>query len=309
MPSEETRIQEDRLFDEAVGFAVRLHADPWDEAALEALRLWRARSPAHEAAWTEVAEIHGLAGEALRPRGAQRSLTRRRALLGGLAGASAAAAYVWAPGLIDLARADHRTPTARIERLETPEGLRIALGPQSALRLEDSGARLLSGMAWCVVPPRSEQPFRLRIGAAELSSFGGAFCLSAEAGLISAAAESGEAEIRFGGGALIPLQAGERLSLGTEGGSPARGKSSPGAASAWLEGRLIVEAESLAVAAERLARWLPERVLLLDSALGARRVSGVFDLAEPRRALRTAVQAQGGRLRRVTPLVTLILRA
>lgn len=72
MSPEETRIQEDPLFDEAVGFAVRLHADPWDREALEALRLWRRRGPAHEAAWAEVAEIHGLAGEALRPQDERR---------------------------------------------------------------------------------------------------------------------------------------------------------------------------------------------------------------------------------------------
>ncbi len=155
MSPEEARIREDLLFDEAVGFAVRLHADPWDRTALEALRLWRARSPAHEAAWAEVAEIHGLAGEALKPHGERRGLTRRRALSGGLAAAGATAALVWGPGLIAVAGAGHRTGTAQVERVEAPGGLRIALGPRSALDLEDSGARLVAGMVWCGIPPQA----------------------------------------------------------------------------------------------------------------------------------------------------------
>lgn len=306
---------EDRRFDEAVGFAVRLHENPWDAAALEDLRLWRARGPLHEAAWAEIAEIYGLSGEALTARRLKRrGLTRRRLLWGGAAGAGVAAAgWALAPRLIASAQAaDHRTGTARLAPLNPP-GWRMILGPKSAMAFtgaDQTGFRLISGMAWCEIPQsRAATAFSCRIGAAEIQTQGGAFALSLEAERLSAAAEAGMAEIRFPDAAPQQLAAGERVVLGRRGEILDGGASPPGAASAWLKGRLIVDAEPLAALVERIARWLPERVILTDSALGARLISGVFDLSAPREALRTALAPHGGRLQRLTPLVTLILAA
>lgn len=290
---------EDDLFDGALRLALRLHEAPEDPAAREALRLWRAQGPAHEAAWREAAELYGLAGRALENR--RRRATRRTILLGGAAGLGAAAA-LWGPRLILEAQADHLTGTARIARIPLPAGGGLALGPQGALAMEEGGAaRLLEGMLWCDAP----HPFRLKAGPLELSSGGGAFGVSLEAGYVTAEAGAGKAEIRAEGlAAPEPLEAGSWLRLG--GPAPTRGLRAAGGAS-WLEGRLIADSEPLAALTARIARWIPQRVVLLDSAFGARRVSGVFDLSEPVEALKAAIRPHGGRLRRLAPLAAIVI--
>lgn len=306
--SDPTNVEDseaDRLFDEALRLVLRLQEAPADPAAREALRLWRAKSPAHEAAWREMAEIHGLAGRALTRERAK--ATRRGFLLGAAGLGAAAASAALAPGLILAARADRRTGAARLEGFDLPEG-RAVLGPKSALALEPEGARLLAGMLWCELAPGAA-PFSLRIGALELRGLRGAFGVSAEAGFVTAeAGAGGAAELHPPAAAPESLAAGGWARFDAEGGFLARGGRSA-APAAWLEGRLIAEAEPLAALVARIARWLPERVVLLDSALGARRVSGVFDLSAPREALRAAVRPHGGRLREIPVLGTIFVSA
>ncbi len=59
---------DDKLFEEALDLIIRVQGDPSNPVARELVQRWRARSAEHEAAWAEVAEIHGMAGQVLEDR-------------------------------------------------------------------------------------------------------------------------------------------------------------------------------------------------------------------------------------------------
>ena len=63
---------------------------------------------------------------------------------------------------------------------------------------------------------------------------------------------------------------------------------------------MVVENRTVSEVAAEIGRWHPGSVAVVDSGLGARRVSGVFDLSDPAAALQAVVEPHGGRVRRLT---------
>lgn len=141
----------------------------------------------------------------------------------------------------------------------------------------------------------------LRVGkvAAEIAT--GALNVSEEAGGCSLSVERGAAQVTASGHSL-PVAAGEALDFGA--GGLARRPAAP-EASAWREGLIVAQDEPLAVIVERIARWLPARVVLMGSALAQKR-SGVFRMEAPEPALLAAVSPHGGQLRRISPWLIVI---
>lgn len=303
-----TGPDDDGLFDEAVNHAIRLQANAGNRAALDALAGWRARSPAHERVWAEVAEIHGMAGSLMARAPRDDHISRRKALGLCLAGlAVAGGGGLFGPGMILAARADHLTSTAEIRDFVLADGSRITLGPDSAVALDvGPGARgmtLLSGMVWCELVG-APQPFRLACRDAVIQTNDAALGLSEEGGMLSLALDHGAARIGNGADAGSDLMPGDWLELDGSGRIARRIGLAASEASTWRSGVIVVEAEPLEVVVARIARWMPGRVVILDPGLGARPVSGVFDMARPRDALLAAVSAHGAGLRQVSPWVT-----
>ncbi len=306
----------DSLFDEAVNHVIRLQANPGNPAAQEALAGWRARSALHERAWAEIAEIHGMTGTLLaRP---ERSGVSRRKLLGygAMAVGLGATGALFGPGVILAAQADHLTATAELRDITLPDGSRLTLGPASAIALDfapsapgGAGARrgitLLAGMVWCAIAPGATT-FRLSCGEAGIESFAAELSLSKEAGEISLALESGAASLATGPDAGTALGPDDWLDLDQAGRVLRRIPLAASEASDWRRGVIVVDAEPLSVLAARIARWLPGRVVIADPGLGARLVSGVFDMSRPREALFAAVSPHGAGLRQISPWLTVI---
>lgn len=300
----------DRAFDQAIGFVIRLQADPLDPDLLAALRDWRQADPLHESAWLEAAEIHGMSGRAL---GARRGgASRRGFLLGGLALGGATLAGM-GPGLVRAARADHRTGTGQIADLTLPQGARLTLGPKSAVALDHDpdlpGIRLLDGLAICSLTGAGGGAlFRLRAGALDVTARGEAVLgCSVSGGVARLAVEAGRVEIPQDPGARV-LGAGDLLRDGGNGIELRRGALSAGDGIAWRERRLVVDDEAVASVVSEIARWIPGQVILADPWLGAARIGGVFDLSRPLTALGAAVLPHGGQVREIAPYLTLVSR-
>lgn len=301
---------DDRLFDEAVNHAIRLQANPGSAAALEALAGWRAQSPAHERAWAEIAEIHGMAGSLLAPSRGSARIDRRKALgLGALGLGIAGGTALFGPGMMLAARADHLTGTAEISVFDLADGSRISLGPDSAVTLDFGpgrrGLALLAGMVWCEIPLAAPE-FRLACGPAAILGDGAALGLSQEADVLSLALDRGTARIATGPDAGLQLAAGDWLDLDASGRVVRRIGRTAAEAAGWRDGLIVVEAEPLAVAVRRIARWIPGRVVIADPGLGQRLTSGVFDMTRPRDALLAAVSPHGAGLRRISPWLTVV---
>lgn len=296
---------DDRLFGEAVDLAIRLHGDAHDRAAQETLRRWRARSPAHERIWSEVAALHGMSGKVL---GADRQPgpSRRGVLRGaGAAVTATAAGYLALPDLLTWARADHMTGTAMIRRIDLPDGSEATLGPDSALGLGlEAGHHridLLAGMALIRI---AKEPVTVTAGAVAATASSCLLEVGRDADMATVSIAEGQADVRTDAGETARLSEGEWLARDRH--RLSRGMRQPGNVAAWRDGVMIAEDELVSVLVSRIARWIEGRVVLADRRLGVQRVSGAFNLDQPKRALAAAVHPHGGRIRQITPLLTVV---
>lgn len=301
---------DDSLFDEAVTHAVRLQANPQSVANQQALAAWRARSPAHAKAWAEIAEIHGMTGTLLTPAPPEPGISRRKVLgLGVLGLGLASGAGLFAPGVIRAARADHMTATAELRDIALPDGSQISLGPDSAIALDFTaqrrGVTLLSGMLWCDIAPAAGD-FRLSCADMRIDSAAAELALSREDGMVSLALDRGSATLSTRSETGAKLTAGDWLELDQNGHIIRKVGLTTADASAWREGIVTVNAEPLSTVVARIARWIPEPVMIADPGLGDKLVSGVFDMGRPNDALLAAVSPHGAKLRRVSNWMTVV---
>lgn len=314
-------LPEDRhLFREAADLAIRLQGDTDNPVSIDMVRAWVARSAAHQQAWARVAEIHGMTGQILtehydaakRP---SRSLSRRTFMIGALVGTGALAAgsLVLPDLLIDL-RADYTTATGEIRRIELADGSVVTLGPDSAIDIDYATSRrtirLLAGMAYFEVTADPSRPFSVLSDDVEATALGTAYDVSNDAGIVSVSVNHGRVAARITDGSI-----GEELAAGDwivfdplNHGIANRGTREGAQIAAWRSGMIVAERETVSALVARVSRWLPGKVVVADPYLGARLVSGVFDLGDPVRALEALVRPFGARVRTITPFMTVISR-
>jgi len=303
--------QADRLLDEAIDLIIRLQNGPGNAVTTEMIGRWRARSPEHERTWIRVAEAHGMSGQVLTvKRKAERrdklGLTRRNLMLGGAIGivAAGAGAYV-VPQIILRARADHITAKGEIRRIELADGSIALLGPDSALAFDYAEQRrsieLLQGMAYFEVAADETRPFRVHCGALSATAIGTAFDMSNDAGMLSLSVQHGIV------GALGErLVAGDWVMFDPGSESLERGKRPLDQIATWRDNLITAESETLAALVARIARWCPGSVVIADPSIGRQKVSGIFDLKDPKLALAAVVHPAGGTVRQISPLLTVI---
>lgn len=312
--------EQEQLFEEATDLIIRLQNDPANAVTLEMVQSWRSRSPAHDHAWAEAAEIYGMAGSVLkRARAAERRRkrggpSRRSVVLGfGVGAAALAVGREALPWAIVQARADHLTGTAQISRFALPDGTAVTLGPDSAIALDFSAAKrsveLLAGMSYFQVAERSGAPFKLIADKTWTVSATGGFDVSIDDGVVSVGVENGSVHVAMPE-SPVPfsetMTAGHWLAIAGSAQTVQRGSRAPDQIAAWRDGRIVAENEMVASVIARIARWLPGRVMLADPGLGERRVNGVFDLTQPLAALEAVVHPFGGRVRQLSSFVTVV---
>lgn len=311
--------EEDRLFEEAADLIIRLQNDPDNPVSIEMVQQWRARSPAHEQAWAEVAEIHGMAGKILKDqRVAERreklGLTRRNLMIGAGIGLGAyAAGKLVVPDLLIAARADHLTRTAEIRPVSLADGTMATLGPDSAFALAYTDAErrveLLAGMCYFEVP-EDARPFRVAAGGAIATATAGAFDVSSDAGFLTLSVNRGRVDLSAPAAPLPAaretIDAGNWLTVEAGAVRVERGVREPSQIASWREGLIVAERETVSAVVARIARWQPGRTVMLDGALGARRVNGVYDIRQPVAALEAVVHPFGGKVRQLPGYLTVV---
>jgi len=311
-----TQPDEDRLWEDALDLVIRLQSDPLNGVTNNLVQNWRARSPAHDAAWREVAEIHGMTGHILEARKRQHRqeelhLTRRSLMIAGAIGVGGAiVAAAVGPRLLLEAQADFITAKAEITVVKLEDGSAATLGPESAIKLAfDDRARriqLLSGMAYFEVARDEARPFSVTSDQLTATALGTAFDVAADAGYTSVSVQHGSVEVRMPHVQSERLESGQWLSLEGSAQLIERGSRDAGQIAAWRDSQLIVDRERIAAVVSRIGRWHTGSIVLADPDLGARQVSGVFDLGQPLRALEAVVHPYGGKVRQIAPWVTII---
>jgi transmembrane sensor len=311
--------EEDRLFEEAVEILIRIKSDPENPVALDIAKRWLGRSDLHRDIWKEALEIHGMTGKILTDkRRADRkqafAMSRRSLIVGGLIGTGGLLAVGYsAPGLILEARADVITSTAEIIRIELADGSFATLGPDSAIASRIDAKRrdidLLQGMAYFEVARDVSRPFVVRLDTMTMTALGTAFDVSDDSGEINLTVSHGSVRadlpLKIGRPAMT-LNAGEWLNVSTADGIVSTGTRDVDQIGSWRDGMLVVEKERIAAVVARISRWKRGRVLIADRSLGSQPVSGVYDLKDPGLALEAVVQPYGGKVRQLTPFLTVI---
>jgi transmembrane sensor len=310
---------QDRLTNEAIDLVIRLQNDPENPVAIEMVRAWRARGPEHERIWGRVAKVHGAAGKILtdRRRAERREslgLTRRNFVIGGAIGLGAiGATYSLLPEVLIRSRADHITGTGEIRSITLPDGSVATLGPDSAIGVDfmnqSRRIELLAGMAFFDIAREPQRPFSVRTADLTATALGTAFDLANDAGMLTVTVDHGLVEVRA---ADSPLALGEKLQArdwvtfdrstrGIE-----RGSREASQVASWRDNFIIAEKEAVSALVARIGRWIPGRIVMADPFIGAQRVSGIFDLNDPKQALEAVVHPTGARVRQVSSFVTVI---
>ncbi|NPD17300.1 iron dicitrate transport regulator FecR [Xinfangfangia sp. D13-10-4-6] len=298
-----------RLLDEAIDLMMRRQISPDNPVTRKTIAVWRARSPEHDRIWLRVAEAHDLGGLALAPEGG-RGLSRRKLILGGAAVAGLGLAGAWAvPRLRLQLLADHITTTAQLLPLELPDGTRITLGPDSAIAgpapQNPREIELLQGMAWFDVAGDATSPFVLRMGdRVEARTASASFEASRDAGFVNLAVSRGT--LSLAGRITQQIDSGTWFRLDPSTGLSEQGTRDTSLAGIWKEGLIVAEAEPLESLVARIARWLPGSVVIAGAKIARARVSGLFDISDPERALAAAVRPTGAQIRNAGGLVTVI---
>lgn len=311
--------------DIAIDWLVRVRlgaADPEDFA------LWRAASPAHEAAAVEAEALLDEIGQTSTAQtfGAERvvplhppsaptlrhppALSRRRLLTGaaaaGVVAAAGAGALVAAgPGVGGrlIAALDGGETTSRGERraITLADGSRVTLAGRSAIRVDVSAAgrriELLAGEALFQVATDTTRPFIVTAGTGRAEAMGTLFSVARAGRAARVVVVEGRVEVGPADGrAPMTLTAGQAATTG-----PDMTAEPVDAASltAWARGRLIVTGQPLSEVAARLDRDGALRLLVLGDTARTLPVTGVFDLDDPEGTLRAIATVLPVRVRRV----------
>ena len=318
---------------EATDWLIRLQEEPADDDTERAFEEWLTASPANAAAWAEMQYVADGLAEIEPARGARwrvfvqcvgagvtgRGKRRARAApawrwprLEGVVAAVFCIALLAGAFLIEKSGADHKTVAAEIRTVMLGDGSAVTLAPQSAMDVsistQERRVRLVYGTAYFDVAADAARPFRVEAGGAVATVLGTGFEVRQNGDEIEIGVEHGRVRVGFLGAKASAgkiLAAGEAARISAAG-EIIRAERPPWRIAAWRDGRLIAEDAAVGTLVDELRRHYSGRIIITDKAFAALPVTGVYDLDDPVAALKAIAGAQNGRVRRITPWLTII---
>jgi transmembrane sensor len=293
-------------WDHALDWLLRVEAAPEDRLLRGQRDAWLAAHESHATAYRQAERVWRLTG-AVPP--AARSSRPVRWRPGGLAlAALAACLMLWLasdPGVA--MRADYRTSAGETRDIALPDGSIVSLDADSAIAVGsgDRSVELLAGRAFFQVQRNMAHAFTVKAGAAKVAVLGTAFDVLLSERSITVAVQSGSVSVA-GSSQSVTLQSGHRAIVDRVDGTITAATVGVGGIAAWRSGKLVVEGVLVAEVIEELDRHHTGVILLRDPVLGARRITGVFDLRDPDAALRAVLRPYGGSVLAITPYLLVV---
>jgi transmembrane sensor len=312
----------DRAREEAAMWLVLLDDDPDDAGRRVEFEAWLNAAPVNRDAWQAVGRTAALLPEAdrLQRRSADSAASRPRVVrwraryaLGVAALAlSACILAIVGPTIALRLQADYHTGVAEIETLRLDDGSSVRMGPGSALRVAfSSGERrvqILAGEALFDVAADATRPFRVVTRDAITTVLGTRFDVSLLQASTSVVVARGHVQVSSRSGVqTVDLRAGDSVRVAIDG-STERGDDRPDLFLPGPDHRVGVRNRPVAEVIERIRPWFVGRIVIADDEVGRRSVTGVFDAADPARALDALVGPQGGRVISITPWLLIVSR-
>lgn len=303
------------------------HARAWEKA----VKVWQLMGevlPVHAKVWAGpavAAQAHVSASQPRRISSGHKTAQARRdgvrptrgwkkRLAGGCAIAAVGLfAFIAGPDLLLRLEADHMTRTGESRVVQLDDGSTITLGADSAIAAHMEGPvrriTLLSGEALFDVAHDPNRPFEVDAGGVAVRVLGTVFDVRLSStgtmvelarGAVSVTSDTGSSDTR--------LTPGETALVNRRTGAVEMGQISPQDIATWREGRLFVNDAPIGAVVEQLQRYHPAWIRVMDSSLADERVTGLYDLSDPDRALRALVQPYGGQVRTISPYLRLLTR-
>lgn len=272
--------------DQAAYWFARLRAGDCSEQERRGFAAWLAESETHSREYDRLLqtwrELDGLVGEfkALSP--SKPPPRRRRSSRWIPLAAAAALLAALGIGWHGFDRGEsYATAKGEQRRITLADGSEAHLGADSRIRVEMSGelrrVRLEQGQALFTVA-RGNPPFEVDAGDGIIRDIGTRFDVRRDEDRVAVAVFEGEVEIRLGGAV-------QSLSRGQQTHYSKRALAAPSPAdletvAAWRRGKLVFDGIPLAEVVRELQRYHDRPIAIGDPALGALRVSGVFNAGD-----------------------------
>ena len=304
---------------EAARWLVALEDDPDDADLRVRIDAWRAADPANESAWQDTAYVHGLMaatrsgdavprhGDAAGPRREVRQRFGHRIAAGVLAAVAAGLLLLFAPGLIVRLQSDQVTAIAEVRSVNLDDGTVVLLGADSAIavRYHDAGrgVRLLKGEAFFEVARDPQRPFTVVARDVDVTVLGTSFNVRLADDGAEVAVTTGVVQVANTGenpAVSLRLEPGDWARLAGAG-TVERGTVQTDEVAPWLHGQIVVRDRPMADVVDELRRYYRGMIVVADDALRGRRVTGVYNLSDPKAALSAIVGAHGGSVWQVSP--------
>lgn len=315
--------EQDDIAEQARAWVVRLASGEMDDRARAELRAWLTNSEAHarafEAERTFWQRLDPLQVTFERLERAEAAAPRPRRFRGPRVAAAAALALaacllllVFAPQLAIFLNADHASGGAAVLAVDLPDGSRVTLDRNSAIRVAyDEGQRvveLLQGEAFVEVVADPERPFRVLAAGAVSEALGTAYAVRLAQGGARVAVSEGHVAVRSGtpGGDVRQLTAGQALTYDAAGRLGAPYAFNPAHAMAWRQDRVVLVERPLDEALAELDRYRRGRILLIDGERESVPVTGVIDLDRLDEGLAALAATHGLSVHNLTPFLTVL---
>ena len=305
---------------------LRLKEEPLCQETASGLRAWLERAQGNRDAWTAALRTWDLLGEA-KPQYAHLWSSRPadnvvvhptvrpgRWVAGIVLAVAATLAVVFAaPALLLRLQADVMTATGESRVVTLADGSLVNLSGGSAIDVDVTASRrhvrLLVGEAFFDVTHDVTRPFTVEAGGAKVAVLGTAFDVALDAS--STTVQLARGAVAVSGPATTgttEMAPGDMVTIDRESGQIEQTIVPVGEIGAWRNGLLFVNDVTVESVVARLQRYHPAWISLPDSGLGRQRVTGLYDLTDPDRALRALVQPHGGKVRAVSDYVRIVSR-
>lgn len=334
----ETMTDNQNAIDTAASvWVVRCNGTPLTADAQQELHDWLQADPRNESAFAEAQTAWRLMGLVPPPDVAksEQSLRRpatlpasvhaaRKIRFGGRRVVSIAACCMlllatlsfWLGNPVLFITADYRTAPGEHRLITLDDGSTVDLGPGSALAVQFTNqqrrVKLLSGLAYFTVAPgsaNSSRPFLVTASNGTAQALGTQFIVAHLPEAVAVTVIEHTVKVQQPGQGSHCRQAvlnpGQSVRYTTTGLGPVH-DINPDYAASWRRNRLVFDRAPLEEAVNELNRYRHGKILITDSKLASRRISGVFNLNDPDTILKTIVQNLHLRSLSIPPFVTLL---
>ncbi len=296
----------------AIRWWTRLDSGALSPSESEEFVGWLTRDPANKAAFDKVVRLWGDL-ESLRPH-VSSPVAPPKPRRFGMTGASAFAVLAlallfWFDDLSILWRAHIRTGTGEVRIVTLEDGSHVQLNANSAIAVDYSDQQrrltLLEGEAWFEISPDPARPFSVVVAGRTVTALGTSFDIVTDNTRTEVTVAEHRVRISSGGPNVI-VGEGQQSAFG-----PGLAVAPPypvdvDTVTAWRRGKLIFEDKSLGEVIAALRQYHRGYLLIVDPAIRQRRVTGVFEIADPLGAVRALERSLGLHVTYLTDYLVLL---